>query len=71
MIPAISRAWIIGLLLLGSGLSAVSGVLAWRYSRHAPYLLLRRREVRLGGKLVCLSLGLLVAAGLVCGWGQR
>lgn len=63
--------WAAGLLLLGGMLAAAGGVVAIARTRRLPYFQLRRQNLLHGWRLVLLGGGLLIAAGLVFGLGQR
>ncbi|MGH2524717.1 MAG: hypothetical protein ACRDH2_19595 [Anaerolineales bacterium] len=62
--------WAAGLLLLGCVLAGFGGVRALAGARRLPYFQLRRQTLLRGWRLVLISVGLLIASGLVLAFGR-
>ncbi len=62
-------AWVAGLLLLGFGLSGVSGYLLLSSARRLPYFQLRRQTLLRGWRLVLTSIGLFIVSVVVLAFG--
>ncbi len=64
-------AWLSALLLAGCGLSAAGGLYSLFRSRRFPVFMLRQRAWRRGWKLLLMSILLLMALGLMLGFGRQ
>jgi type VI secretion system secreted protein VgrG len=64
-------AWIAALLLTGGALALAGGALSLAGARRRPYFQLRRQALVRGWRLVTWGVGLLIASGLMLGFGKR